>query len=85
MARSQEDATTILLGLKGCKVGEVVEDMERVVVKTAVKGKERKCPFCSSAKLYRHGMCKPRQRRYGSSRIETTSVAGSSLLVAMTW
>lgn len=61
MARSQENGITILLGLKDYRVGEVVGGEERVVVQTAVKGRERKCPYCSSAKLYRHGICKPRQ------------------------
>jgi len=61
VARSQENGITILLGLKDYRLGEVVGGEERVVVQTAVKGGERKCPYCSSAKLYRHGMCKPRQ------------------------
>jgi transposase len=30
-----------------------------VVVKTSAKGKERRCPYCGSAKLYGHGVCKP--------------------------
>jgi hypothetical protein len=47
MAKSQENGTTILLGLKDYRVG----DEERVVVETAIKGKQRKCPYCGSAKL----------------------------------
>ena len=61
MAKSQEDGTRILLGLKDYKVGEVWGREEKLVVMTAVKGKERKCPYCGSARLYWHGMCKPRE------------------------
>ena len=61
MAKSQENGTTILLGLKDYKVGEVWGGEERVVVKTAVKGKQNKCPYCGSTRLYRHGACKPRE------------------------
>lgn len=61
MARGQDNGTTILLGLKDCKVGEVVGGEERVVVKTSAKGKEKKCPHCGSARLYGHGSCKPRE------------------------
>ena len=61
MAKSQEDGITILLGLKDYKVGEVVGGEEKVVVKTAVKGRGKKCPYCDLTRLYRHGMCKPRE------------------------
>ena len=49
MAKGQDNGTTILLGLKDYKVGEVWGGEERVVVKTAVKGRE-KCPHCGSGK-----------------------------------
>lgn len=61
MARGQDNGTTILLGLKDYKVGEVVGGEERVVVKTSAKGKEKRCPYCGSGKLYGHGSCKPRE------------------------
>ena len=60
MARGQDNGTTILLGLKDYKVGEVWEGEEKVVAKTEVKGRI-KCPHCGSGKLYGHGMCKPRE------------------------
>ncbi|MCD6299570.1 MAG: transposase family protein [Dehalococcoidales bacterium] len=60
MARGQENGITILLGLKDYKVGEVVGGEDRVVVMTGVKG-EKKCPYCGSATLYGHGVCKPRE------------------------
>ncbi len=60
MTKGQENGTTILLGLKGYKVGEVRGGEKRVIVKTEVKGR-KKCPHCGSGKLYRHGMCKPRE------------------------
>ena len=31
------------------------------MVKTSAKGKEKRCPYCDSAKLYGHGVCKPRE------------------------
>ena len=61
MAKSQENGTKILLGLKDCKVDGVREDKERVIVKAAVEIEEMKCPYCSSVRLYRHGACKPRE------------------------
>ena len=60
MAKGQENGATILLGLKDDKVGEV-GDKEKVVVKTSAKGKERRCPYCGSGKLFGHGRCKPRK------------------------
>jgi transposase len=61
MAKGQENGITILLGLKDYKVGEVWGGEEKVVVKASAKGKERRCPYCGSAKLYGHGVCKPRE------------------------
>ena len=60
MAKSQDNGTTILLGLKDYKVGQVWGGEEKVIVKTEVKGRI-KCPHCGSGKLYGHGMCKPRE------------------------
>jgi len=60
MAKSQENGTTILLGLKDYKVGEVWGGEDRVMVKTEIKGSE-KCPHCGSGNVYGHGMCKPRE------------------------
>jgi len=61
MAKSQEDGSTILLGLKDYRVEEVVECEDKVRVRVEVKGKEKGCPNCGSAGLYGHGMCEPRQ------------------------
>jgi len=47
MAKSQENGTAILLGLKDYRVGEVWGGEDRVVVETAIKGKQNKCPFLS--------------------------------------
>ncbi len=60
MAKSQENGTTILLGLKDYKVGEVWGREETVVVEIAFKGR-KKCPHCGLGRLYGHGMCKPRE------------------------
>jgi len=59
MAKSQEDGTTILLGLKDYKVEQVREDEDRVVVKVMLELREKKCPYCDLTRLYRHGKCKP--------------------------
>jgi len=58
MAKGQDNGTTILLGLKDYKVGEVRGGEEKV--KIEVKGRE-KCPHCGSGRLYPHGGCKPRE------------------------
>jgi transposase len=63
MSKGQDNGTTILLGLKGYRVVEVVGGEEKVVVKTEVKGRI-KCPHCDSGKLYGQGMGKPREILY---------------------
>jgi len=60
MAKSQENGTTILLGLKDYRVGVVWGEEGKVIVETEIKGR-RKCSHCGSSKLYRHGVCKPRE------------------------
>ena len=60
MAKSQENGTTILLGLKDYRVGEVWGGKEKVIVETKVKA-IRECPYCGSSKLYGHGVCEPRE------------------------
>lgn len=61
MAKSQENGTTILLGLKGYQVGGVKEDSKGVIVEVKVSGEEVKCPYCGGERLYRHGACPPRR------------------------
>ena len=68
MAKSQENGTTILLGLKGHKVGEVSEEERGIVVEVEADGKKPGCPRCSSAKLYRHGRAKKRKVLHGWSQ-----------------
>jgi len=60
MAKSQDNGTIILLGLKDYKVGEVWGGEDRVTVEIEVNG-EQKCPHCGSGRLYSHGECEPRQ------------------------
>jgi len=59
MAKSQENGTKILLGLKDYKVEEVREGENRIVIKVIVEIKKMICPYCRSINLYRHGICKP--------------------------
>jgi len=61
MAKSQENNTITLLGLKDCKAGEVVRGDDRIVVKITVNEGREKCPYCGSENLYGHGMYEPRQ------------------------
>jgi transposase len=61
MAKSQEDSTTILLGLKGYQVGRVKEDSQWVIIEVRTIGKEVNCPYCGRKRLYRHGACPPRR------------------------
>lgn len=60
MAKSQDNGTTILLGLKDYKVGEFWGGEGKVVVKTEVRKREKR-PHCGSGKVYGHGVCKPRE------------------------
>ncbi|MCD6390623.1 MAG: hypothetical protein J7L92_01300 [Dehalococcoidia bacterium] len=55
MAKSQENGTTILLGLKGCEGGMVAEREGRIIVEVKTKERNPVCPCCSSVRLYRHG------------------------------
>jgi transposase len=60
MAKGQDNGTRILLGLEDYEVGEVWGGDEKVVLKIAVKERE-KCPHCDSDRIYGHGRCKPRE------------------------
>ncbi|MGQ9546524.1 MAG: transposase family protein [Dehalococcoidia bacterium] len=55
MAKSQENGTTILLGLKGYEVRMVTEGEGKIVVEVKARERGPVCPYCSSVKLYRHG------------------------------
>ena len=61
MARGQNNGITILLGVKDVKVGEVTEYEDRIVVKASTNKKKEICPYCGSAKLYKHGKGRTRQ------------------------
>ena len=68
MAKSQENGTTILLGLKGYEVGKVNEEEKGIVVEVGTELKKPACPRCDSAKLYRHGRAKKRKVLHGWSQ-----------------
>lgn len=81
IARGQDNGTTILLGLKDYKVGEVWGGEGKVIVETEVKGRI-KCPYCGSGRLYEHGMRKPREILHTWSNgkkftLSSTGTAGS--------
>jgi transposase len=61
MAKSQENGTTILLGLKGYEVVTVTESEGKIIVEASAQENKPVCPCCSSVKLYRHGLCKRRR------------------------
>jgi transposase len=68
MARGQDNGITILLGVKDLKIGEVTEYEEKIVVKASIKKREEICPYCGSAKLYKHGKGRTRQVLHTWSR-----------------
>ena len=59
MPKRRDSGTTILLGLKGYKVGEVRREGDRVTVE--MESREQKDRHCGSRQLYSYGMNKPRQ------------------------
>lgn len=61
MAKSQENGTTILLGLKGYEVVTVTESEGKIIVEASAQENKPVCPCCSSVKLYRHGLGKRRR------------------------
>lgn len=60
VAESQENGITILLGLKGYEVGKVVEGEKEIMVEVRAK-EARRCAYCGSIDLYRHGWCQNRK------------------------
>jgi transposase len=68
MAKSQENGTTILLGLEGYKVGKVIEEGKGIVVEVGTDLIKPVCLRCDSAKLYRHGRAKKRRVLHGWSQ-----------------
>jgi len=61
MAKSQENGITILLGLKGYKVGEVSKGTEEIMVEVKANPGGIRCPHCGSMRLYQHGLCQERK------------------------
>jgi transposase len=68
MAKSQENGSTILLGLEGYEVGKVIGEEKGIVVELGTELKKPACPRCNSVKLYRHGRAKKRRVLHGWSR-----------------
>ena len=61
MARSQDNGSTILLGLKGYELGDVIEEEKGIVVDVRIESRKPACPNCSSVELYRHGRARKRR------------------------
>jgi len=60
------NGTTTLLGLEGYRIGETRQNDKGIMVE--VMGRRcglGQCPWCGSARLYRHGFCKPRRLLHG--------------------
>jgi transposase len=55
MAKSQENGTTILLGLKVYRVGRVTESEGRVIVEARVGQRKIVCPYCGSGEVISTG------------------------------
>jgi len=68
MAKSRENGTTILLGLKGYEVGKVTKEGKGIVVEVQTDLKKPVCPCCNSTRLYRHGRAKKRKVLHGWSQ-----------------
>jgi len=47
MAKSQENGTTIVLGLEGYEVGKVIEEEKGIVVEVGTDLKKPACPCCN--------------------------------------
>ena len=80
MAKSQENGTTILLGLKGYEVGKVSEEEKGIMVEVTTELKKPACPCCDSAKLYRHGRAK--KGRYCMDGVRARRFTLSLLVIA---
>lgn len=65
MAKSHENGTTILLGLKVYEVGKLVEEEKVIVVEVRTDLKRLAYPRCDSANLYWHGGAKRGERFMG--------------------
>jgi len=62
VAQSQENGTTILLGLKGYEVEKVAEGEKGIIAEVkAIRRRKPDCPRCHSRRLYRHGLGKTRR------------------------
>jgi transposase len=60
VAKSQQNGTTILLGLKGYQVGGAKEDSKGVTVRVRISEEGVGCPYCGGKRLCKHGACLPR-------------------------
>ena len=56
MAKNHEKDTTIMLWLKGYRVGKVTEDKAGIIAVVRARQGKTSCHRCGSAKLYRHGL-----------------------------
>ena len=61
MAGSQGNGSTILLGLKGHDIGDVIEEEKGIVIDVRIESRTPACPSCSSLELYRHGRATKRR------------------------
>ncbi len=62
MAKSQDNGSTVLLGLKGYEVEQVRQGDNGIVVRVmSAREKDPSCPRCGGSKLYRHGLSRTRR------------------------
>ena len=65
MAGSQTNVSTLLLGLAGYEVGEVMEEEKGIAVEVQLESRRQAWPRCDSVELYRHGRAKKRKVIHG--------------------
>jgi len=86
MAKSQENGTTILVGLEGYEVGKAIGKERGIVVEVGAELRKPACSRCNSVNLYRHGRAKKRRVLHGWSHRKKSTltllvIAGDAAVV----
>lgn len=65
MSKTRRYSITLLLGIKGCLVGKVMEKGNNIVVEVEGDVGVSSCPRCNSEEIKAHGKAKPRMVFHG--------------------